>query len=335
MNKEGKPWRYSVDDYRHDVRIQDELARNLNRLRSMARKDEITVCFLGFDGNTYPNNDELRFLANESFYHSDIVPLPIISKLKKRVNRSNFSEYKRFLQRAYEEYSTLNNKRLMGIIPNLSQAFVEDLVDFYVGKDMNSFFFDFDGSSPSTKYASIINFHKRLNDYGLVGDCFVYSLNSSIGRGPKPVIEAKDILSYGFGFDVLGRYEPPPIPSGVKPPTPRIRFFNKEDYGYYGILWSDIGSFYPKDSYIPLQTLKNVKPKPNKDGDPVIDYTVPSLLNLEQKGLETLRLRKVIDSGEIGHYIDSKKYINKKDKKNLMEMKNNVFNQTRLNKWTS
>ena len=34
------------------------------------------------------------------------------------------------------------------------------------------------------------------------------------------------------------------------------------------------------------------KPKLNKDGNLSIDYTIPSLLNLEQKGLESLKLRR-------------------------------------------
>jgi len=336
LDKYGDTRIHSINDYRYDRNKMDNLTYHFESLKNKTNKDEVTICFLGFDGSTFPSDEELRFLGIESFIYSDIIPFPIITKLDDKIKASNFSEYKKFLNRVYDEYTTLNDKKLMGIIPKLAPAFIPELVNFYIDKDINSFFFDFDGSSPSTKYRDICEFFRTLHEYGMALDCFVYSLNSNIGRASRMenIIDSKDILSFGYGFDALGKHGAPKPPKEVfmrlDTSTKRLRLFNKEDYGYYRVLTTEIGNIYPKDSMIDLEDFLNIKPKKTKDGRWHIDTTIPNLFNIEQKGIETLRLRNIITNDESDNYIDSKKHIRDADKKKLKKMKSDVFKQSSI-----
>lgn len=333
-------WRWSINDYRKDGSKNTNLTHNLEQMSNKVDKDkELTICFTEFDGDRYPNKDELRFLATRSFCYSDIVPFPILSQITKFVNINNYPEYLTFLKTMAEEYQKLNDHPLMGIIPiKLGNIIVNDIVDFLIDNDITAFCVDFGGCTITSKYPDIVDFYKKLDDYGLIEGSFLYSINTSAGRASheKPVISAKNILSFGYGFDVLGRSQPPPIPAKktISTDERRFRIFNKKNYGYYRVIGSDIKEVFPNDSSIPLEILTNIKVKVRKGGETYLDNSIPNLFNIEQQGIEALNLRQIIKEEEAQKYIEQKKYIDRKDKAQILTMQKNIkAKQKNIDDW--
>lgn len=329
--KSGNVYRYAINDYRNDQKQMDKLTYTLRTMKNRAEEDDINLAFMGYDGEGFPDDDELRFLAIQSFIHSDILPLPIIKDIDKWIKPTKLDQYKDFLSRAYEEYSNLNDKPIMGIIPKFPPAFVKNLADFYIDNDITSFYFDFNCSSPTTQFYPILEFFRRLNDYDMLDESFVYSLNSGLGRASKnsDVINTKDILSFEYGFDALGRYDvpnlPPDVLKNIDTSTKRLRLFNKNDYGYYRLLTTEIDKIYPNDSTISLDELKNQSIRKSSSGKERINRTLPNLFNLEQKGLEARRLRQIIKEATSDTYIDQKKFIRDKDKQQIKNLRDGVM----------
>jgi len=337
-NKYRKPWKIGIEDYRNDGAKNTGLTNRLNTLMGKADHDrEATICFMGFEGQRYPDKDELRFLTTRGFgYSTDVVPFPILTDVAKFVDIDNYSKYIDFLDRALEELEIRNEKPLMGIIPiKLGQVIVEEIMKFYINNNVTAFCVDFNASSVSTKYPDIIDIYKTINDYDIDGDGFLYSINASVGRASqkKSVIDAKDILSFGYGFDVLGKFQSPPIPIDAaqkfNTSDKRLRVFNKEDYGYYKVIGSDIKKIYPKGSGVPLDDLIKIKVKTSPKGNTYLDRSISNHFNMEQQGLEAHRLYKIIKNDEAKKYIDKKLHIDNRDKKKIFTMRYEIDTKQR------
>jgi len=224
------------------------------------------------------------------------------------------------------------NKPLMGIIPiRLGPLIVEDALDVLVNNGISAFCIDFGGSTITSKYPDLIEFYKLLKDYGLLESSLMYSINASYGRisHKRAIIEAKDIVSFEYGFDVLGRAQTASIPQKVRENISssldkKLRIFNKSDYGYYRVIGYDISSVYPSDSNIPLDDLFNVQQRESKSGIPYLDSSLSSVFNMEQQGLEALSLRRVIQDEETEQYVKGKKHLDKKDKQQIFSIHHDI-----------
>ena len=237
-----------------------------------------------------------------------------------------------FVDECFNEISTLNYNPIMGMIPILTPTYTEQLVDYYLNKNVNSFCVDFDGRTPSSTSDNITSMLKQIKNYdGDLDDVFITAINLSVGRAGKKadVIFAKDVLSYGFGIDSFGEnhkslsFKPgPPKPQPIhilqEQELNKLRLFNKEDYGYYKAGTSDLEKIYPNDSIVPFDVLKDSIKKSKKN------LKLQHIFNIEQQGIEALNIRELITEQEVTKYIGDKRYIKPEDLKKMKRVQANL-----------
>lgn len=312
----------------YKVLSSPEKLRDLNyKFNSLIRKTdtnrEINLCFIEYDDANYPEKKPLEFILDTAYEYSDITPLPIISNIAQRVDsEEEFAKYMKFLEESLEIIETLNHKPIMGIVPPL-QFYIKDIVEFYAKKGIDAFVFDFDGKTPLSMPQVIRSFMRSLKENELLENSFIHSININQGRFNKEVnvVGAKDILSFGLGFDSMGeRHKPLKGPKEFfeklkNREDNRLRLFNKEDYGYYRLGVSEIDEIYPIDSIIKQESFGNENPDLR---------SLQKNFNLEQTGLEAIKLREIISNQEPKEYLSNKTHVKKEDYKKIIKMKKEI-----------
>ncbi len=297
------------------------------KFNSLVRKTdtnrEINLCFIEYDDANYPEKKPLEFILDTAYEYSDITPLPIISNIAQRIDsEEKFAKYMKFLKESLEIIETLNHKPIMGIVPPV-QFYIKDIVEFYAKKGIDAFVFDFDGKTPLSMPQVIRSFMRSLKENELLENSFIHSININQGRFNKEanVVGAKDILSFGLGFDSMGeRHKPLKGPKEFfeklkNRKDNRLRLFNKKDYGYYRLGVSEIDEIYPIDSIIKRESFGSE----NSDL-----RSLQKNFNLEQTGLEAIRLREIISNQESKEYLSHKTQVKKEDFKKIIKMKKEV-----------
>jgi len=308
--KAGKIRIHSIKRMNDDPKLQEQFESQLIFLKNKAREKDITMCILDYHGDHYPNEDEIQFLADMSYVYSDLVPFPVISNTKTITSQEEFSQYLAFLKRYLEILNALNDRPIIGIIPKIGRTYMDSLFNFYHDNDINAFYFDFECKQPLKLHANITKFLRKLKEEDMIEKSFLHSTNLYSGRFlvSDYVINAKDILSFGLGFDSMGRNMRKPPPVGVIEKIPpqqerRFRLFNKDDYGYYQLKPEKIKDIFPKDTKIQLDDFLNTH---------ISKYDLQHSFNMEQQGLESIKLRKIIEE-KPEDYLKKKKYVDKKD----------------------
>ena len=297
------------------------------KFNSLVRKTdtnrEINLCFIEYDDANYPEKKPLEFILDTAYEYSDITPLPIISNIAQRIDsEEKFAKYMKFLEESLEIIETLNHKPIMGIVPPV-QFYIKDIVEFYAKKGIDAFVFDFDGKTPLSMPQVIRSFMRSLKENELLENSFIHSININQGRFNKEVnvVGAKDILSFGLGFDSMGeRHKPLKGPKEFfeklkNREDNRLRLFNKEDYGYYRLGVSEIDEIYPIDSIIKQESFGNE----NSDL-----RSLQKNFNMEQTGLEAIRLREIISNQEPKEYLSNKTQVKKEDYKKIIKIKKEI-----------
>ena len=296
---------------------------------------DLQFCFLEFSDESLPTQKEIEFVTDQAYVFSDITPLPMLSKfisrianvtingIKKQYTPSNakFERVKKYLNESIETIEQLNNKPIMGYIPDF-RFYFDELVKLYANKGINTFYFDAHLSNPITLQASLRAFMRELNKQEILEKSFIHMINPSIGRGIKDssIIPAKDILGFGLGIDSLGDrhmrlfLNPSVIDKMKKNPDNRSRLFNKNTYGYIKTSEKkELDAFYPNDSGIDKSEFL-ISGKP--------DSKIQNAFNVEQLAFESTHLRNnLIQSKSILKYIDKKSNIKKDDIKILKKAK--------------
>jgi hypothetical protein len=298
----------------------------INRLfKKYSSEDDVNICFTEFEDLKIPNEDEIEYLTNLSYVHSDITPLPLLPKVAKNITSDTFNEYNTFVKNAIETIDVLNNKPIMGIIPMaIPSAFMPTLLNTYLDNGITALCLDFQGSTVGSSLTKIRALVKSMKKQKLLEKSFIYSINLGAGKLPKSkeVVPAKDILSFGYGFDTIGgqhiRKRLPPevrakILSAKNMFENSLRLFNKKNYGYYRATKKEtVKEIYPEDSSIPLEVLEKIKTHPNID----------KLFNQEQQGFEAVNLRVIIkEEQKLLSYLDKKEYVEVNDIKALENIK--------------
>ncbi len=312
----------------YNVLSSPEKLSDLNyKFNSLVKKTdtdkEINLCFIEYDDLKYPEKKPLEFILDTAYEYSDITPLPIISNIGKHIDsEEKFEKYKKFLEESLEIIDTLNHKPIMGIVPPV-QFYIKEIVEFYAKKGIDAFVFDFDGKTPLSMHQTIRSFMRSLREQDLLENSFIHSINTNQGRFNKEVnvVGAKDILSFGLGFDSMGEMHKP-----LKGPKEffeklknrednKLRLFNKEDYGYYRLGISELEEIYPVDSIIKKESFVNEKSDLRN---------LQKNFNMEQLGLETVRLRDIINNQEPKDYLSHKTQVKTEDFKKIIKLKKEV-----------
>ena len=321
----------------HVTGSDSRLTYDLNRIQRRFRdpENELQLCFLEFKDDSLPTKTEIEYMTDQAYVCSDITPLPMLSKFVERItnttfngkkkthtpNDAKFEHVKKYLKDSIETIGQLNNKPIMGYVPDYRYYF-EPLVNLYADNGINTFYFDAHLSNPITMQASLRALMREMNKRGILEKSFIYMINPGYGRGIRDnnVIPAKDILGFGLGIDGLGdRHMRPVFSKEVitkmqKNPDNRSRLFDKDTYGYLKTSEKEeIKAFYPDDSSVGMsEFMTSGKPDPK----------IQNAFNAEQLALESTRLRdNITDSWPILEYLDKNPNLKKDDVKVLKRAK--------------
>ena len=302
---------------------------------------ELQFCFLEFEDESIPDQKEIEYVSDQAYVFSDVTPLPMLSNFISKItdttikgkgknqrkvhspNNNKFEMVKKYLNDTIETIEQLNNKPIMGYVPDY-RFYFDKLVKFYADKGLNMFYFDAHLSNPIQLQSSLRAFIRELNKHEILENSFIHMINPGVGRGTKDksIIPAKDILGFGLGVDSLGErhmrriMNKEAIENMKKNPDNRSRLFNKNTYGYLKTSEkTDILKFYPKDSGIDVsEFLTSNKPDPK----------IENAFNAEQLALESMSLKNnLIKSRSILQYINKKSNIREDDVKILKRAKIN------------
>jgi len=318
-----------LSDLIRNLDKQDEFNYRISNDRNKANTEkELTVCYIEYIGDAYPDEKELEFILDTSYCNSDLVPLPIIHRITKNISSdSEFQKYIDFLSRSVEFITSFNRKPVIGIIPRLAYLYMTELVDFYASNDIRIFSVDLACRNVFTLKQPLLSCFRQLNEYGLLEEGFINAINTSPGRfiKKKSVINSKDILCYGFGFDSIGRrHRPLRMPKEIWEKIDRsfekFRLFNKDDYGYYKILnTSQIDEVYQFDSSLPRFVFSDPRLTNRRAMN-----RYENIYNLEQIGLESFRIRNIIKENSPRKYLSQKHYVKKQDIRKIQKFKRDV-----------
>ena len=293
-----------------------------NKQKSKVKPETTTFCFLDFNEQRLPTNNEIEFLTDLAYCNSDITTLPTISKFSDSKNSPiSYEDYKKYLEKAIESVEQLNHKPIMGIIPKLARKNVPNLLEFYQSKGINTFALDLGGSNPISSIMSIFKVLKTLNKIKILDSCYIHGHNLGIRVNKvKEIIPAKDVLGFGVGLNSIGekRTEFKPNPAFLSlikmNPLNKFRLFNKKDYGYWkAISASDLEKVYPADSSVPISAFKIAFKNASQFSN------VQKVFNFEQLAIESHHVKEVIteDADKTLDYIKKKRYIAQDDVKVL------------------
>ena len=315
---------YQEDQYKHD-----QFSRAMSNLIKNSSND-LNICLIKFspnNDNMFPSQAETEFLTDVAHSFSDIVSMPIVDI---KIDRNNFSEYLNYLQLYYKTIEELNNKPIMGMLPNLPREFYPKLLEFYLERQIHSFCFDFAGRTPD--HLKLRPVMRHLNTRQILGETLIYGVNTRPGRALKnaTVVPSKDFIAFGFGLDVLGENH-----AGLKLPKEffekmkravankqenKKRIFIKSNYGYYKTGDENkILDLYPDDTKVKLDDILH---------DPRRLWE--KCFNMEQQSIETAVIKKRLNSLDrnetILTYIKEKSHI-KKEFKHLESGPKNIAQQ--------
>jgi hypothetical protein len=291
---------------------------------------EMTICILEYVGDRYPLGRELEFVLDTAYIFSDIVPLPALPRITETIDeKSKFDNYQIYLKEMIN-FLRRNSKEkpIMGVVPRLAYGFVASLMEFYIDEGINAFYVDFEARNPTTFKQNLLPVFRTLAQYEMADNSFIYAHNVDAGRFIKntEVVDAKDILSFGFGFDAIGRrHKDKKLPKEywqkLNTLPNKLRLFNKNDYGYYRISNSSrIREMYPSDSSISIDAFAMGL---SESISTLRRYE--RLFNTEQLGLEAFRIRQIVKDFIPIKYLTHKRYVKKKNIKLIKRFKEDIF----------
>lgn len=296
----------------NDTSKQSKFNKALTRISNKTTTQELTVFFTEYEAptNSFPEGLVLEYLSDLCYGNSDIIIPPVISKIDKR-SAYPYEEYKKFLKSFYELIEQLNNKPMGGIIPFIPYVYMRDLANFYLNLGIKFFCFDFEGKNPLVLKDNVRTFFRALSREESLGECSFLALNANPGKFGD-IAPAKDILSFGFGFDILGsNHRRRAIPASIALQTreSKVRLFNKRAYSYRNCRTHEVGAVYSPDSSISSEFLRGE----NKF------YRFKKAYNIEQQGFETLHLKQIIGEEQLIIYLNSKAQVKDSDKKQIKD----------------
>ena len=147
---------------------------------------------------------------------------------------------------------------------------LDKLMRLYVNKGINAFCIDFDCRTPTSRKSIFFSTVSPIPLGENSETSFFYGINVNEGRfiHNNMIINAKDILAFGFGIDAIGgeaidhhhfqakNSEKSLVHDGNRlvRKENKVRLFIKTNYGYYRLQNKTDIEHYPIDSCIPQET---------------------------------------------------------------------------------
>lgn len=263
---------------------------------------------------------ELEFLSDLAYSFTDVVVVPIVRDLRTHVQGPSspaLNDYLAFVENFLECVEALNNKPVMGTLPRLAWEQCQQVIDVYRAFEVDAYCLDFAGATPSgVDVLTLRPLLKRLKDDGLQDSTLLYALNAGTGKSnkslPPGVSPAKDVLAYGFGFDVLGLKHmalkgPKEMFDKMAAQEPGVRLFDKDAYAYRRVPVNKVAGALPEDAAISATAFQGGANLPQLE----------AVVNMEQQAMEAARLRGVLARDELAGYLGGKGALDKGDLKRM------------------
>ncbi|MCW3129781.1 MAG: hypothetical protein N2V75_06780 [Methanophagales archaeon] len=318
-----KPFdRERIESLIMDEEKQVKFNYDMNKLVKKAQLFSVEMMiFIPGLGYLNPSENELTFIIATQKQYSDFYVVPTVERLNKLMKSGSFSiqDYINLIKDYLSLLEGYPEKAVMGMVPiNIPYQFIGDLMSFYLDKGIESFCIDVGGRVALSLAQQIIEVQRTLLKNKI--DAFIHATNINIGRAKKGsnVITAKDVLSFGLGFDSIGdNHLRPYIRDDIKNPGMNLRLFDKDAYGYHKIQEvREIMEIYPADS--------RVKPEYLLDDSLYRRRKAQTTFNYEQIGMETERLRRVMNERAVGSYVKNKRYVDDNSFKAITKVKESV-----------
>jgi len=307
-----------IMDEEKQVKFNYDMNKRVKKAQLFSVEMMIFIPGLGY---LNPSENELTFIIATQKQYSDFYVVPTVERLNKLMKSGSFSiqDYINLIKDYLSLLEGYPEKAVMGMVPiNIPYQFIGDLMSFYLDKGIESFCIDVGGRVALSLAQQIIEVQRALLKNKI--DAFIHATNINIGRAKKGsnVITAKDVLSFGLGFDSIGdNHLRPYIRDAIKNPVINLRLFDKDAYGYHKIQEaSEIMEIYPVDS--------GVKPEYLLDDSLYRRRKAQTTFNYEQIGMETERLRRVMDERAVGSYVRNKRYVDDDSFKAITKVKESV-----------
>ena len=317
---DGKKIKALIGDEENQIKFN----AGLNSVTRMAEYFEIEhLLFIPSITYLNPNENELTFIIATQKQYSDFYVVPTVAGLSKLLKAGHsIQDYIALIEYYLSLLEGYPEKSVMGTLPlNTPYQYIEDLMRIYLDRGIEAFCIDIGGRVALSLTQQIAEVQRFLRTNEI--EAFVHATNVNIGRAKKRsnIITAKDVLSFGMGFDSIGDNH---IGSGTRdaPPVVDLRLFDKDGYGYHKIhSMSEIEDIYPEGS--------KVKPENLMDDSLYRRKKAQTTFNYEQIGMETDRLMKVIDEGGVDSYVRNKTHVDNDSFKAIAKVRADMF-QTRL-----
>ncbi len=319
---------------RNDLDLQRSFSEPIDRsLRKGRTRGDVNVLFLECDEFRMADADR-QYLADLVYTHSDVVAVPVVKGLDRLLDGGKrLVEYVKFVKGFVADVEKLNHKTIMGMLSPLPQSQTEVVSRAFLDLGLGAVCVDFDGRSPSShNQLNMRPLMRRLREEDAAEKTVLYGINVQTGKAGKQMeagmSPAKDVTAFGFGIDILGQKHmklnlTSEVAKKMKTQPPTVRFFAKDEYLYRRILVSKVGTIIPKDSVCTARAF----------ADPARRTQALALFNMEQLGLETVRLRQVIGKQSMVKYVKGKKGFEQGDLKHMKNAKSGMIEGGSLDDW--
>lgn len=325
--------------------FKPNVKKNLGRALNKTNDDEFNFVFAQFGSERRFDDSNLDFLLDTIYSTSDFVTVPLMTDLVSAIEDDGdgtdsiyFKTYKENVERFIETAEQINSKPIMGTLPQLPWGLTNEIVDLYLDKGIRAFCFDFNGRTVTAQFQlsnMVVPLLREVGKRKIQEEVFFYCLNANRGRGSSEsdFVPARDFISLGFGFDIVGdKHMSLPRPSDfyekMEDTGPEFRMFHKDEY-YYKTHDYD-SSFIDR---LPTKTgLDREKIAENSSSHHRRKFE--KLLNGEQQALEAMDLRPAIDENRVLGHIQTKSGVDNNVLSNLQSSKEEFENerkQKRLN----
>jgi len=304
---------YNEEDYNkkknyaynsHKKKIYDHTTTVTLLQYKKTRKDEAPASYEG------PSEDEIKSLVNAAYSFTDITAIPSVPRLARKTDIDNIDILMDYIDTTLERINVYNKKKVMGYVPMLPPAFIDQLVNYYIDNGINALYMDFDGTTLTSNLPKIDAVKRTLADRGYEENHFLYYVNMQYGKAINDigVLSARDLLAFSLGLDCFGGTHVAPrrskefyewIKKQKDTYKNKTRILNRGDYGYYRYSEGTLNSYfdtgdklpnvldiYPNDSIIDISDIIDKDSFTSKK-------RLVDIENVHQQSVECENLKKV------------------------------------------
>jgi len=258
-----------------------------------------SIALVEYTESTALTQSYARAIIQSAALVADVLAVPLLPEITNQVNTEQGTEADSWdrlvnsIKTYLGEADGLNvDKPVMGLLPNLGDPFVSDLMELYSNYGVNGYVVDFDKRSPTAEN-QVQNINAMMRDVAERGNednTVFYAVNPSKGssRGRSDTAAA-DITAVGLGFDLIGRrHRSLNVPKDVleNDGEKTFQLFVRDQWTYNDIPLSDLPNRFPTRSRFNGEVVaQEIENSENQK------YRLQAMVNAEQQAIASRELR--------------------------------------------